>query len=278
MIKKQTNLQRPPFRFSFLLILFSLILFSLVLNLGCSKRSKPYEHSKKPAPKYTGQKTTTGKTPATQRPYTIAGKQYTPMDSAHGYEENGIASWYGKQFHGRKTSNGETYNMYAMTAAHKTLPMGTWVKVHSHDTGKEVTLRVNDRGPFVTGRIIDLSYTGANDIGMLGPGTARVTVTALGEATAFSEKTHEPTTFKPLDYWKGDFTVQVGAFKVKTNAENYRKKLSETYLNAHLVTYEDDRGLFYRVRIGKFTNLDEATQFSERLKNEGFDDTFAVAE
>jgi rare lipoprotein A len=282
MIKKQTALQRTPFGFSFLVTLFSLILFSLVLTVGCSKKPGPYEHSRKPAPKYTGQKTipgkTTSKTPATQRPYTIAGKRYTPMDSAHGYQEKGIASWYGKKFHGRKTSNGETYNMYAMTAAHKTLPMGTWVKVYSHDTGKEVTLRVNDRGPFVTGRIIDLSHTGAKKIGVIGPGTARVTVTALGKATAYSKTTKEPTTFKALDYWKGNFTVQVGAFKVKTNAENYRKKLSATYLNAHFVPYEDDRGLFYRVRIGKFTNLDEANQFSQRLMTEGFDKTFAVAE
>jgi peptidoglycan lytic transglycosylase len=282
MTKKQLARQRTPFGVSFLLIFFSLIIFPLVLTVGCSKQPVPYEHSRKPAPKYTGQKTTpgktSGKTPATQRPYTIAGKQYTPMASAHGYEEKGIASWYGKKFHGRKTSNGETYNMYAMTAAHKTLPMGTWVKIHSHDTGKKVTLRVNDRGPFVTGRIIDLSYTGAKKLGVIGPGTARVTVTALGKATAYSKTTKEPTTFKPLDYWKGNFTVQVGAFKVKTNAENYRKKMSATYLNAHLVPYEDDRGLFYRVRIGKFTNLKDAVQFSERLMTEGFDNTFAVAE
>lgn len=268
MTKKQFPLL--PIEFGmFLLILF------VAFTFGCSKRlDTPYDYGNTPSTK----SSTSSKSPATQRPYTIKGKEYTPMASAQGYVEQGIASWYGKKFHGRKTSNGETYNMYALTAAHKTLPMGTWVKVYNRDTDQEIIVRVNDRGPFVRGRIIDMSYTGAKKLGMVGPGTARVTVTALGAATAYSKKTKEPTTFKPLDYWQGNFTVQVGAFKVKTNAETYRKKLSDTYLNAHVVPYEDDRGQFYRVRIGKFSNLKEAVQFSERLMTEGFERTFAVAE
>jgi rare lipoprotein A len=267
MIEKK--LYPPRVQLGFSLSIFPLLLFFLVLSAGCSKKlDAPYEYGKTPS----------GKTPATQRPYTIQGKRYTPMTSAYGYEEKGNASWYGKKFHGRKTSNGETYNMYAMTAAHKTLPMGTWVKVYNLDNHKEVTLRVNDRGPFVTGRIIDLSYTGAKKIGMVGPGTARVRVTALGKATSYSKKTNEPVAFKPLDYWKGNFTVQVGSFKVKTNAEDYRKKLANTYLNAHFIRYEDYRGHFYRVRIGRFDNLKDAVQFSEKLMTEGFGHTFAVAE
>ncbi|MBU0973064.1 MAG: septal ring lytic transglycosylase RlpA family protein [Proteobacteria bacterium] len=258
---------------------YGVLLLVFLLAVGCAKRvESPYDAGKRPPPPSSGQKAPTGKIPATQRPYTIAGKRYIPIASAQGYEETGIASWYGKKFHGRKTSNGETYNMYAMTAAHKTLPMGTWVKVYSQDTRQEVVLRVNDRGPFITGRIIDLSYTGAQKIGMVGPGTARVKVTALGEATSFSKETQEPVAFKPIDYWQGNFTVQVGAFKVKANAESYRKKLSATYLNAHIVPYEDDRGQFYRVRIGKFTNLNDADQFSERLMTEGFAQAFAVGE
>jgi rare lipoprotein A len=254
-----------------------LLIFFLILTVGCSKRlDAPYDYGKNQPAKSPEQKSR--KSPATQRPYTIKGKQYTPMANAHGYVERGVASWYGKKFHGRKTSNGETYNMYALTAAHKTLPMGTWVKVYNRDTHQEIIVRVNDRGPFVTGRIIDMSYTGAKKLGMVGPGTARVVVTALGKATAYSKKTKAPTIFKPLDYWQGNFTVQVGAFKVKTNAETYRKKLAATYLNAHIIPYEDDRGRFYRVRIGKFAKLTEANQFSERLMTEGFERTFAVAE
>jgi len=272
MIKKQ-------FPLSLIEVGVFLLIFSLIFTFGCSKKlPAPYDYGKNQPAKSPGQKSTTGKSPATQRPYTIKGKRYTPMVNAHGYVEKGVASWYGKKFHGRKTSNGETYNMYALTAAHKTLPMGTWVKVYNRDTHQEIIVRVNDRGPFVTGRIIDMSYTGAKKLGMVGPGTARVMVTALGKATAYSKKTKEPTTFKPLDYWQGNFTVQVGAFKVKTNAQTYRKKLAATYLNAHIIPYEDDRGQFYRVRIGKFAKLTEANQFSERLMTEGFGRTFAVGE
>lgn len=253
------------------------LLFALLFT-GCSKKiESPQDSRPKPSQKKTTQ-TLPGKIPATQRPYTIYGQQYRPLDSAQGYEEKGLASWYGDKFHGRKTSNGETYNMYAMTAAHKTLPMGTWVKVRNLNNNQEITVRINDRGPFVMGRIIDLSYTGAKGIDMVGPGTAWVQVTALGKATSFSKETQAPVTFTPMDYWQGNFTVQVGAFKVKANAENYRKKLSAGYLNAHIILYEDDRGLFYRVRIGKFSKLEEAIQFSEKLMTEGFEQAFAVAE
>ncbi|MBI3755918.1 MAG: septal ring lytic transglycosylase RlpA family protein, partial [Deltaproteobacteria bacterium] len=116
----------------------------------------------------------------TQRAYQIDGKWYQPVDSSNGYEEEGIASWYGKDFHGKKTSNGETYNMYDMTAAHKTLPLGTYVKVTRLDNGKETIVRVNDRGPFVKGRIIDLSYKAASEIGIADSGTTRVKIAALG--------------------------------------------------------------------------------------------------
>ncbi len=216
--------------------------------------------------------------PATQKPYKIKGVRYTPIASATGFEQTGKASWYGRKFHGRKTSNGETYNMYAMTAAHKTLPMNTWVAVHNLENNRKIVVRINDRGPFVYGRIIDLSYTGAKRIGIVGPGTARVRVTALGKATSYSKKTKDPITFKAVDYWKGNFTVQVGAFQVKTNAEKYRYKLSKRYKNAHISTFTDDRGTFYRVRIGRFTNLKDAIRFSEKIMTKGFSSAFAVAE
>lgn len=216
--------------------------------------------------------------PATQRPYEVMGQRYTPIPSAAGFVQTGKASWYGSQFHGRKTSNGERYNMYDMTAAHKTLPMNTWVSVHNLENNKKIIVRINDRGPFITGRIIDLSYTGAQRIGIVKPGTAQVRVTALGQASSYSKKTNTPITFTPVDYWKGNFTVQIGAFKVKTNAENYRQKLSKTYENAHINTFTDDRGTFYRVRIGKFSNLQEAITFSEKIITQGFNSAFAVAE
>ena len=253
-------------RFAF----FTCICYSLMFA-GCA--TKTYDRLPP-----SGKKKISGKSPATQRPYTIQGKKYVPLATAGGYVEKGLASWYGKKFHGRKTSNGEIYNMYAMTAAHKTLPMNTWVKVENLESGKQIKVRINDRGPFVAGRIIDLSYTGAQGMGMVGPGTARVRVTALGRATSYSKKSLTPVTFKPVDYWKGNFTVQVGAFKVKTNAEAFVKKLTGSYLNAHIAPYEDYRGRFFRVRIGRFSNLKDAVKFSDRLMTEGFGHTFAVAE
>ncbi|HKK00021.1 MAG TPA: septal ring lytic transglycosylase RlpA family protein [Desulfotignum sp.] len=268
-------IKKHPTLFSSIMSLVILVLFCL-LHAGCSKSldSRPYDRGHTPP----SQKQP-GKVPATQRPYSVFGRQYTPIATAHGFVQTGLASWYGKKFHGRKTANGEIYDMYAMTAAHKTLPMNTWVEVHNIDTNQKIRVRINDRGPFVTGRVIDLSYTGAKRINMLGPGTARVRVTALGAATAYSRTTHAPVSFKQLDYWKGNFTVQVGAFQVKSNALRFKEKLSKSYLNAHIVVHKDYRGTFYRVRIGRFSNLKDAERFSVALEvDDGFDQAFAVAE
>jgi rare lipoprotein A len=251
-----------------------LVFLICLLSAGCAKTIDPSSHERPPAPRPQKE---TGKTPATQRPYTVMGRQYTPIASAHGFVQTGIASWYGRKFHGRRTANGEIYDMHAMTAAHKTLPMNTWVEVHNLDNDRKIKVRINDRGPFVTGRVIDLSYTGARKIDMVGPGTARVRVTALGAATRYAEK--EPVAFRELDYWTGNFTVQVGAFRKKANAEKLRETLSKSYVNAHIVEHEDHRGRFHRVRIGRFSSLKDAERFSENLvKKDEFDQAFAVAE
>ncbi|MBC8440545.1 MAG: septal ring lytic transglycosylase RlpA family protein [Deltaproteobacteria bacterium] len=257
-----------------------LILFSLAF-FGCSIPFAPHDSDHIPPIESSSDKTSSSpgqKKPATQRPYKIYGIQYTPIASAEGFVQTGFASWYGKKFHGRKTSNGETYNMYAMTAAHKTLPMNTWVSVDNLKNNRKIVVRINDRGPFVPGRIIDLSYTGASRIGILGSGTEKVKVTALGMATSYSKETKDPIAFKPIDYWTGNFTVQVGAFQVNANALAYRDKLSKHYQNAHVTPFTDDRGTFYRVRIGQFTNLKDAIRFSEKIIAQGFGSAFAVAE
>ncbi len=111
--------------------------------------------------------------------YRVAGKEYRVLETSEGYRQEGIASWYGSQFQGRRTSSGEIYDMYRMTAAHKTLPLPTYVRVTNLENGRSVVVRVNDRGPFVDGRIIDMSFVAAIRLGMLGPGTARVEVVAL---------------------------------------------------------------------------------------------------
>ncbi|WP_459914669.1 septal ring lytic transglycosylase RlpA family protein [Desulfocicer niacini] len=209
----------------------------------------------------------------TFKSYKINGTTYHPLAHARGFVQKGLASWYGKKFHGRKTANGETYNMYAMTAAHKTLPINTWVQVTNMNNGKKIVVRINDRGPFVRGRIIDLSHTGAKKLGVLGPGTAPVRIVALGKNDGGKSKT-----YIPVDYWKGDFTVQVGAFSIPANASRYRAKLSARYNNAHITTYNDYRGIFYRVRVGKFSQLEDAENFSRKLMSSGVDNAFPVAE
>lgn len=259
-----------------------LLLLSLAF-FGCSTPFAHHDPAHIPPPESSVYKTSPSpsssqKRPATQKPYKIKGIRYTPIASATGFVQKGIASWYGKKFHGRKTSNGETYNMYAMTAAHKTLPMNTWVRVHNLKNNRQIVVRINDRGPFVAGRVIDLSHKGASRIGIIGSGTGKVRVTALGKATSYSKKTKNPTAFKRVDYWKGNFTVQVGSFQVKANAQKYRHKLSKTYQNAHITGFTDNRGAFYRVRMGRFTNLKDAMRFSEKMIARGFGYAFAVAE
>lgn len=208
------------------------------------------------------------------KPYRVDGIWYTPIPDAKGYAEEGIASWYGKKFHGRKTSSGETYDMYAMTAAHKTLPLGTWVSVRRLDDDKQITVRVNDRGPFVQGRIIDLSYTAAKQLGMVGPGTARVEVVALGkrQTTAIGD------TFIPVDYYNGSFTFQVGAFTDPENAERLRAKLNQKFVNAHVVPYNRGDMVFYRVRVGHCTDLGTAEVYEKYLADNGYPHAFIVAE
>ena len=213
--------------------------------------------------------------PGQPAPYRVGGTWYQPISDADGFKERGIASWYGKKFHGRKTSNGEIYNMYAMTAAHKTLPLGTSVRVRNLDNGKEIDVRVNDRGPFVTGRIIDLSYTGAKQLDIVGPGTAPVEVTALGVAAGVSNGRQ---TYVKVDYETGLFTVQVGAFLDQSNALRLKEKLGESFQNAHIVTYFDGQKTFYRVRVGRLTTLTQALEYEQMLKGSGYPAATIVAE
>ena len=216
--------------------------------------------------------------PAHTRPYKVLGKTYHPLASAEGFVQKGIASWYGKDFHGRKTSNGEIYNMYGVSAAHKTLPLGTWVRVENLDNGSEVVVRVNDRGPFVEKRIIDLSYGAAKKLGIVGPGTAPVRVVALGKGDSDGDSGRVPSSFTPVDYTKGNFTVQVGAFVERSNAERLRAKLAAEYPNTHITVFTDDRGTFYRVRTGLLTDLDEAESFALELERRGANSPFVVGE
>jgi rare lipoprotein A len=211
------------------------------------------------------------------KPYKVLGAWYYPISDARGFEEEGIASWYGKQFHGRKTSNGEIYDMYGISAAHKTLPLGTYVRVHNLTNDRTLDLRINDRGPFVNGRIIDLSYSAAKALGVLGPGTAPVKIAALG-APVDPNAPGQPTQYMPLDYYTGNFTFQVGAFTERANAQRLVQKLSQQYENAHTVPYFDGNQTFYRVRVGRSASLEAAEQYERMLAQNGYPGVFIVAE
>ena len=210
------------------------------------------------------------------KPYKVFGKWYQPLPDSKGFRQRGIASWYGKDFHGKKTSNGETYDMYAMTAAHKTLPLGTYVRVHNLENNRTLEVRINDRGPFVRGRIIDLSYTGAKEIGIVGPGTAKVEVVALG--TPASTDGGSSRSYVQGDYYTGKFTYQVGAFANRENAERQKRELARKYKNAHITVFNRGDQIFYRVRVGKFTNLEDAVRHELILIEDGFSDPILIAE
>ena len=215
--------------------------------------------------------------PGQPRPYRVNGQWYQPLDHARDFVQQGTASWYGLDFHGRRTSSGEAYNMYAMTAAHKTLPLGTYVRVENLRNHRSVDVRINDRGPFVRGRIIDLSYTAAKALDVVGPGTAPVKIVALG-APAQTPTTGQPPHYVPMDYYSGNFTFQVGAFAERANAERLVRKLAQNYKNAHMTTYDDGSRTFYRVRVGRSDNLEEAARYEQILVQNGYPETFIVAE
>ena len=214
--------------------------------------------------------------PGHPKPYKVLGKWYQPLPHSDGFRQRGLASWYGRDFHGKKTSNGEIYNMYAMTAAHKTLPLGTYVRVHNLENNRSTVVRINDRGPFVRGRIIDLSYSAAKEVGIVGPGTARVEVVALGNRSASSGNT--ASTYTPGDYYTGNFTFQVGAYLSRDNAERQKRRLAQRYKNAHITVYDRGDQIFYRVRVGRFSTLEEAVEQEKILIQDGFADPILVAE
>jgi rare lipoprotein A len=220
---------------------------------------------------------TSGKVKPTQRAYEVNGQRYQPIPSANGFAEKGLASWYGKKFHGRKTSNGETYDMYAMTAAHKTLPMNVHLKVTNLDNGRSTVVRVNDRGPFVRSRIIDLSYSAAKELGVVGPGTANVRIEALGYQDI--AQAGSPPRYTQLDsYDIGPFMVQVGAFTVKENADRLAAKLKGLYGSSSVVAGWVNGQKFYRVRVGLYNSMAMASEGLLNIESNGYPSSFIVAQ
>jgi rare lipoprotein A len=210
----------------------------------------------------------------TQRPYKINNKTYYPIPSSYGFQQKGIASWYGSDFHGRKTSNGETYNMYNLTAAHKTLPMNTVLLVKNLDNNREIVVRVNDRGPFVRGRVVDLSYGAARKIDMVGSGTARVIITALGEAGKRQEEIIEMA----RGFYEGYYYVQIGAFTNPDNAIRLQNRFLEAGHKTIIKKYRGKKTLYYRVQVFVGNSLKDAAQARVILEKRGYRGAFVVAQ
>lgn len=208
------------------------------------------------------------------QPYERFGKRYTPLTSVQAFRERGIASWYGKAFHGQKTSSGEVYDMYAMTAAHPTLPIPSYARVTRVSTGRSVVVRVNDRGPFHAGRIIDLSYAAAYRLGLIGSGSGEVEVEAIvpGESESAQSAAVRAVAVTPLKEealaasepaaaTRGVF-LQVGAFSSRENAEKLRARVGSSEQPGELVQL--DR--LWRVQLGPYGSPDEARSAAERLE------------
>ncbi len=198
--------------------------------------------------------------PGGNRPYSLFGQHYTPLVDAQTHTESGIASWYGNKFHGHLTSNGETYNMFAMTAAHKTLPLPSYVKVTNLDNGKSAIVRVNDRGPFHRDRIIDLSYSAANKIGMLQQGTARVQLQLLQSPAMLAQHQSAQACF-----------IQVFASTDNNKAQQIKQQLLQQ--QALPAEIQADSGIF-RLRVGPTRDKQQARQWLSRLRNGDFPSAF----
>jgi rare lipoprotein A len=202
--------------------------------------------------------------------YEVFGERYYTLPTSKGYRERGRASWYGTKFHGKRTSSGEPYDLYAMTAAHKTLPLPTYVEVTNLDNGRSVIVKVNDRGPFHEGRIIDLSYSAAAKLGILGKGTGRVEVRAIDPLASSQVPDNSPVlvqTGNPEKASDSRLFLQVGAFQSRDNAERLRNSIQSQNLGGvRIVEADTERGRFFKVQVGPLSDTGEADRVAQALR------------
>jgi rare lipoprotein A len=207
--------------------------------------------------------------------YVVFGKRYYTMPDSAGYKEQGIASWYGSKFHGRRTSSGEPYDLYKMTAAHKSLPLPTYARVTNLRNGRSVIVKVNDRGPFHNNRIIDLSYVAAAKLGILEYGTGLVEVEAIDTSAPVPAAT--PVTGKPVISEDAVMYLQVGAFSQRDNADRLRNRLQTANVGSiRIIEGNGSAGPLYRVRVGPLASVDEADRIANTLVSQGISDTRIV--
>jgi len=214
--------------------------------------------------------------------YVVFGERYHLLDKRKGYKQRGVASWYGTKFHGRRTSSGEPYDMFAMTAAHKTLPIPTYARVTNLDNGKSIIVKINDRGPFVGGRLIDLSYVAARKLDITAKGTGRVeiqtivpgtgTTAAKTETAVAAQRTIPTQSTEAITYASprtNNLYLQVGIFRDRVNAEQLRQDLARLSPDIHIAADKSTAQTLYRVRIGPLAKDDEADQLIESLAQLG---------
>ena len=213
------------------------------------------------------------------KPYMALGKRYTPMTEFRPYKERGIASWYGKRYHGRKTSSGEVYDMYGMTGAHPTLPLPSYVKVTNPANGRSVVVRINDRGPFHGNRLIDLSYAAAYKLRLVEQGSGEVIVEAIDTRSKSPEQmppvqaainaaptpSASPSPVQTAAPDSGIY-VQVGAFREQDNARRLREKLQQNRLAENVALESWYNQGTYRVRLGPYSSRQDAEQAAARIK------------
>lgn len=206
--------------------------------------------------------------------YTVRGKHYNVLSTSKNFKETGIASWYGSKFHGHLTSNGEIYNMYGMTAAHKNLPLPTYVKVTNNNNNKSVVVRVNDRGPFHESRVIDLSYSAAYKLDMLKTGTTNVTIEVIDSKSniknsspkKIQKKTPVITSSKTLNNY-----IQILATQSRQNAINQSSMLQQQFNTPNITTYSDG---IYRVKLGPFSNELHQEKTLQKIRTNGYPKAF----
>ena len=197
--------------------------------------------------------------------YVVNGKRYYTMPSSKGYKERGIASWYGTKFQGKRTSSGEPYDYYGMTAAHRSLPLPTYVEVENLQNGRSVIVKVNDRGPFHQNRIIDLSYTAAVKLGILGYGTGLVEVRAIDASEP--EPAHRPGSGQEPE--SARLYLQVGAFRERKYAEHLRADLEAQKLGEVRIVGPASGDTLYKVRVGPLQDAGEADRIKRELETLG---------
>jgi len=211
--------------------------------------------------------------------YVVFGKRYSVMHSSRGYVERGIASWYGTKFHGRSTSSGEPYDMYAMTAAHKALPLPTYVEVTNLRNGRHTIVKVNDRGPFHGNRIIDLSYAAATKLGIIGHGTGLVGIRAIDPGYQQPEPRPITTGIETAQKADPDLFIQVGAFSSRQNALRLRERLEQSLSQVIRIQQATHLGnQVFRVQIGPLASVRSSDLLYEKLAHLGIADTHIVIE